>query len=293
MIRCTKKSAFSLIEISIVILIIGILVAGVTQGSKLVSKFKLATARSLTESSPVASISGLYYWFESTSDKSFIESEKVDGGLVSTWYDINPQNVNHPYLYQAGGHQPQYKEKSDLNGLPAIYFPGDNSYLDALRSEGVQDSLTHENATLIVVLKSPLLAPDKVGMAAMLAPWGWCGLYVDSRHISQGYQFAGSGYSENWYVLSEERTAEPAILIGEQSNAVPYTFKFWSSGKYNGSVVDRRCDPGYLLVGNDIFGNGFDGVIGEIIVYAKVLSEEERKSIEKYLAQKWNVKLAI
>jgi len=47
------KTAFSLIELSIVILIIGILVAGVTQSSRLVRAIKLQTARSITNSSSI------------------------------------------------------------------------------------------------------------------------------------------------------------------------------------------------------------------------------------------------
>ncbi|MFM2200490.1 MAG: hypothetical protein RL769_545, partial [Pseudomonadota bacterium] len=41
-----RHQAFSLIELSIVILIIGILVAGVTQSSRLVNQIRLSTAQS-------------------------------------------------------------------------------------------------------------------------------------------------------------------------------------------------------------------------------------------------------
>ena len=52
--------AFSLIEISIVLLIIGILVAGVTQSSRLISQSKINSARAMTQSSPVSSIKILF-----------------------------------------------------------------------------------------------------------------------------------------------------------------------------------------------------------------------------------------
>ncbi|MBU6338893.1 MAG: prepilin-type N-terminal cleavage/methylation domain-containing protein [Rickettsiales bacterium] len=51
--------AFSLIELSIVILVIGILFAGVMQGRSLIQKSRLKTAQSLTKSSPVSGIYGL------------------------------------------------------------------------------------------------------------------------------------------------------------------------------------------------------------------------------------------
>ena len=51
-----KISAFSLIEVSAVILIIGILIAGVIGASVLVKESKIAAAQSLTKSSPIAGI---------------------------------------------------------------------------------------------------------------------------------------------------------------------------------------------------------------------------------------------
>lgn len=45
------NKAFSLIELSIVILIIGILVAGVTSSSRLINQMRLTSARTLTQSS--------------------------------------------------------------------------------------------------------------------------------------------------------------------------------------------------------------------------------------------------
>lgn len=61
-----KKQAFSLIELSIVILIIGILVAGVTQSSRLVRQIKLYSAQSITRSSDINSIGEMVFWAETT-----------------------------------------------------------------------------------------------------------------------------------------------------------------------------------------------------------------------------------
>ena len=65
------KKAFSLVELSMVILIIGILIAGVSQGIDLYQDMRLATARSLTQNSRVNRIEDLTMWFEATSEKSF------------------------------------------------------------------------------------------------------------------------------------------------------------------------------------------------------------------------------
>ena len=50
--------AFSLIELSIVVLIIGILIAGITQGSRLVRQSRLVVARSLTQNASLLLMPG-------------------------------------------------------------------------------------------------------------------------------------------------------------------------------------------------------------------------------------------
>ena len=68
MISKNKSLAFSLIELSIVILIIGILIAGVTQGSRLVRESRVKTAQTLTQSSDVSSIKDLVLWLDATKE---------------------------------------------------------------------------------------------------------------------------------------------------------------------------------------------------------------------------------
>ena len=78
--------------LSIVIVIIGIVIAGVTSGSVLVAKYKLSTARTLTQSSPVNSISGLYLWFDATSENVFRNqsdgAQMNSGDAVKSWSSI-------------------------------------------------------------------------------------------------------------------------------------------------------------------------------------------------------------
>ena len=90
--KLINNKAFSLIELSIVILIIGILVAGVTQSSRLIKAMKIQSAKSLTVSSPVPSFKNVTLWLESTLSESFDSAEAQDQLQISTWKDINPQS---------------------------------------------------------------------------------------------------------------------------------------------------------------------------------------------------------
>jgi prepilin-type N-terminal cleavage/methylation domain-containing protein len=82
-----KNSAFSLIEISMVILIIGVLIAGVLLGNNLVKKSRISSAQTLTISSPINGIKESALWLESSLDKSFEESESFDNNPISVWGD--------------------------------------------------------------------------------------------------------------------------------------------------------------------------------------------------------------
>jgi prepilin-type N-terminal cleavage/methylation domain-containing protein len=122
-----KQKAFSLIELSIVILIIGILIAGVTQASRLVGRMRLASARTQTQSSPVAGIRDLHSWFEATSDNSFDSAEAEDGLSITNWYDINPQVTSKITANQATTTNKPTYIANGINNLPAISFDGANS----------------------------------------------------------------------------------------------------------------------------------------------------------------------
>jgi prepilin-type N-terminal cleavage/methylation domain-containing protein len=81
------KNAFTLIELSAVIVIIGILIAGVTTATGLVKKSKIAAAQSLTKASPISGITDNALWLESSTESSFKDTESSTGDTVTTWYD--------------------------------------------------------------------------------------------------------------------------------------------------------------------------------------------------------------
>ena len=136
------KRAFSLIELSIVILIIGILVAAIVKGQGLLANIKLAAAQSLTASSPVNGINNLTFWYETSNPDSFIGNENTDGSFITKWLDRNPQSSykndgyggqnsssdNFYYTIATGNVSgPEYIQDG-IGGLPTLRFDnsGDN-----------------------------------------------------------------------------------------------------------------------------------------------------------------------
>ena len=88
-----KKTAFSLIELTIVLIIIGLLATVVIGSQSLINSATLSSARSKTKASPVNHIENLVFWLDSTSENSFDGSESSDESLISIWKDLNLQKT--------------------------------------------------------------------------------------------------------------------------------------------------------------------------------------------------------
>lgn len=128
-----KNTAFSLVELSVVILVIGILIAGITQSGRLIRQIKLSTARSVTSSSDVNSIRDVTAWFESSSEGNFTNindvSDVENNDIIKLWNDVNPQKPksDRPKLtIDATNKQPKYLTNG-INGIPTLYFDGDST----------------------------------------------------------------------------------------------------------------------------------------------------------------------
>jgi prepilin-type N-terminal cleavage/methylation domain-containing protein len=282
------KRAFSLIELSIVVLIIGIIVAGVAQSSSLVRKMKLNTARSLTKSSPVAGIKNLAFWIETTSSESF-DNSIDDGSLVAQWNDINPQaQIRNNITQNTTSIQPTYKSRG-VNGLPAVSFSG--GYL-----VGSGIPVSDNKFTFFVVYQSS-------------SSGAWQCLFRNSKVVGSGLV---NGFSF-WRDLSGRRdvtfndgqdrggsamTSSPefvAVTYDGAGNINLYT-NGSSSDEISGGNVMTATDSGTTLsVGAMGYAPTkilpFTGAISEIAVFDRVLTTEEIDSIEKYLGQKWGISL--
>jgi len=123
-----KRWAFSLIELSIVILIIGIVVAGITQGSRLVREMRIQAAASLTKSSGINGIKGLTMWLETTSSSSITSSTSSlnpdNNDKVAGWVDINPQKSGKINLTQTDDSLRPTYIVDGIGNLPSIKFDG-------------------------------------------------------------------------------------------------------------------------------------------------------------------------
>ena len=118
--RNNLKSAFSLIEISIVLLVISALIAGIIIGGQLVKQARIKAAQSLTEKSPIMDTENLLVWFEGSLDNSFDTGQNQDGSNLNEWKTIagvtEGEQIN--AKLESGGDTPIFA--NSINSVPAV-----------------------------------------------------------------------------------------------------------------------------------------------------------------------------
>jgi prepilin-type N-terminal cleavage/methylation domain-containing protein len=281
------RTAFSLIELSIVILIIGILVAGVTQSSRLVRSIKLQSARSLTISSPVASIKNLTMWYETTLEKSIDEVERQDGIEVSKWYDVTPTSVTKNDATQVTlANRPKFTDNM-INGLPALKFDGVADYFDFNGS-----LLVGTEYTFFIVEQRRsnadvwFIGGGSFGLDMCLHIGYYSG--VNLRHA----QFGDTPNDcLNCFPAYSAPTARLHIIRQSVTDGRKYYLNNSSTPTVQNTAV-KSLLVSYNTAYIGRFGGGYyNGDIGEIIVFSSALKTDELTSIKDYLAKKWGIKV--
>lgn len=299
-----KYSAFSLIELSVVILIIGILVAGVTQSSRLIKSMNLSSARTQTLSSPVSSISGVIGWWEASLEKSFGGSEPEedsDGGTggVGTWYDINPQSsYKNNATAIATANRPGYTTgSSSINGLPTLQFNGTDQYL---MFDGT--SIANSNYSIFVVEQRS----GAFGMGFMVAGTGDGA--TDNQLLQVGYRDDTNltwGQLGNDYNIDVDAYSLPtprihSMVFNSTASSPKVYYINGTAQTLNdtyGSAVGTQGLTAYDNASFGLYGTApndsyYAGNIGEIIIFNRALKTEERRSIEAYLSKKWKIRVS-
>lgn len=286
-----KKSAFSLIEISIVVLIIGILVAGITQSSRLISSSRIATAQTLTQSSPISSNKGLMLWLETSSESSFASSESSDGAAVTVWNDINSQSISKLFARTNAAGLVTYKAASPIGGLPALYFAANTTgmTLSASSSSAVANPIVSAGFTFFAVYKEDTDAAHSV--------------FYNGTTGTNGWGFLNGG--------SSTRTIQTAAVAhGTTATTLYSTNATISSGTHDGTTLklftngatDAIATPatavstataGMYIGSKDASTTGaFLGYISEIVIFDNALRDDDRKAIEAYLGKKYGIKVS-
>jgi prepilin-type N-terminal cleavage/methylation domain-containing protein len=290
------KKAFSLVEISIVILVIGILIAGISKGVDLVYDMRLATARALTDKAPMFGIENLELWLETTSENSLATgtgtsftnvANPPDKKEIGRWNDINPtlinpNNKNHA-VQGTLDNQPLYIQDG-INGLPALLFDGSNDFFSYNGN-----FLVNSDYTIFIVEARTSSKNDNFFLAGSLS----------SQHNNLIIGYYGNVITHSNYNSYRIDNSIPSYTYPiPRVHSFSFGKNFGKASYINGGQKLTDASQKIPLasytkssIGNAYGSIFYKGYIAEIIMFSKDLNDADRKLIEEYLIEKWRIKL--
>jgi len=293
MTRKKLLKAFSLIEISMVILIMGILILGISSGLDLYYDSRVSSAKALTQNSRVRRIPDLMLWFDSVSsnvysiDSDFKDKIEIDDNIrISKWKDLSAEKNN--ALQTNSNFQPVF-QKNSINNIHSLYFDGTNDFL-----EFSGNFLIGKNYTIFAVEKKKNCASLK--NCSIIGGFLDGYLTSDSHLLNFGYygsdKIRYSNYNSQANLFSEftfSKNNQPNIhnIIFTSE----YGFIYWINNSILASDYSKKTPLASYSKARIAQKQNeyYNGNIGEIIIFDRNLSEKERFDVTEYLSKKWAI----
>lgn len=280
-----SHKAFSLLEISLVIVIIGILIAGISTGVDLLYDSKLTTAQSLTKSAPVQRIEGLFTWIETTSPESFTTTPK-DGDPIGLIKDLGFKMDKVNFIQSSSNNKPTYKPRN-LNDLPALYFDGSN---DLLLSEKTYNSSIFSNSqvTIFAVINYVGGTNTAVFLKHEISP------YRTDLEINGGKPRFDFPNDTNTNIVGTNSIFNKNVIItaiADKVNQKIYINSILEKNVANTNTIATTSSSQIYLGSNTGGGYYTNFNFGELIIYDRALTIKEMDLVTKYLSKKWGIKI--
>jgi len=292
------KKAFSLIELSISLLIISILAIGISTGNRLISTSKLIKAQALTKASPVPSIPDLVLWLEPTLSGSITGAtsgnDLSEDDYISAWNDISGNGIS--IIQGTQANQPTYTT-SGINSLPSLSFDGSS---DILYSTTAPISKGSGRYTMIAVWREVSVNSSSILLEQKLSGSTWnvnAALWLNSGSLKfTGYHndssSIGSLVAGGNYI---------GIIAIDNSNATNNVFGYLNTNTVTSlnaatpSTLNLGAD--FISVGGRVTSSGSYGgysnvLVSEILVFHRNINPSEVAIINKYLSKKYNITLS-
>ena len=292
------KEAFSLIELSITILIIGLIIVGLTKGSSMVKKAEKISCQwqnqgiTSNNSSEISVITnGLQVWLDAASEESF-NSNPSDGDLIQIWNDLSGNNNN--ATQGNSDKKPSYKA-GIINNLTALQFDGDWMNLGDILGRNSDDELTFfivfqpTAANTFIIAKQDNFVDGK----------GYAIRYESTQEVSlriMGHQSTNKILSSTTDIIE---LGSPGIATFSYDGSLSEVGVggFISGKEQNINDNDTLTmnpspnggEPLYIGAREGATFGLYQGFIGEILLYDRELSALEIQAMHNYLQSKWNL----
>jgi prepilin-type N-terminal cleavage/methylation domain-containing protein len=289
MINKYSKKAFSLIELSIVIVITSVLILGIFQGIGMIKNARINNARAFTVKSPVNNIDGLVAWYETSLAKSFATGEIYDTSQITRWLDISPSSENGSIrknsLTTTASANVIYVNDG-INNIPSIQFSGAGN----LSLENFYQGNSLQKTIFLVIQPlststQTILDSDSTGNTSSTS-------ITSSTVILNAGSAVGTATGSNSASFSVANNYVMALYFNEDSSRVYINHAINKTGGSDLSSTIGTSELKGLTVGsNKSSGTYFTGLISEIIIFDRPLKTTDRQNIMKYLGEKYKISI--
>jgi hypothetical protein len=288
------KKAYSLLELSMVVIITGILIAGVIAGVGMIRAAKISNTRLFTSKSPAFEISGMIAWYEGSLKESFNGSEASEGSSLTAWYDLNPGSNSNVFGATKKNKLTSASSGtkfvgSGINSTPSVNFSGAANANFIISNSGSSTNFyqgTSLQNTIFLVIRPS-------------APSSTAQTILDSG--SSGSPTASISIRDNAIILNAGNSISITTSFAAANDYVVATYFNTTASQVfvnNATLAAGSGDSGSnqltgLTIGTDKSGaSGFSGLISEIIVYNRPLKIQERKDVMNYLSKKYKISVS-
>ncbi len=280
-----KYTAFTLVELAVVVLVVSLLLGVIMQSSGLVKSARIANARSITSKSTVPAISGLIAWYETSAKDSFKAAEANENAQTTEWRDISPSSISSGknILTKTASAGVIYTIIEGINQVPSLKFNGSSNITLASFYQGTssQNTIFIVARPLVVGAPSTILDSDTSGTTTSVGIGSnYVNLNAGSSVNTGTTTNAASFISSNDYIIA-------AYFNGSSSRAfVNNTTTSAGAATINPSTNQLK---GLTIGTNKSSSGGFNGLISEIIIYDRLLKDQERRDVMAYLSKKYKI----
>jgi len=287
-IKKINKKAFTIIELSIVVLIVSVMIVGVATSKSILTKSRLANAKSLTRQSVVNDMGDdLIAWYETSLEGSFKPSEiKTDASLISLWKDSNENAIKNNDAYQTDlSFQPTLYQNVFYNSIPGLRFSG----AQYLNFDGTKFAKT--SYTVFVVEQRRSNKSENLFI-------GGTGNAQNSNLIL--------GYGANTTISFAQYANDFSRSVEAYKSPIPriHTFSFNNTAGKSHSINGGSTSTNNPVQANSLVSfsgamigqykpdnspRTYIGDLAEIIMFKRSLKTEEVEAIESYLGSKYGI----
>jgi prepilin-type N-terminal cleavage/methylation domain-containing protein len=280
------KKAFTLLELSVVLLVAGLLTSIVlVGGNSLIRSANISTARSATSDSPIQATEGLIAWYESSMADSFNPSEAAfNGSQLSNWYDRGPSSLllKKNALSTTPSANVTYNYDG-INGAQSIVFNGSgqlsisNFYQGSFAQATIFIVFSPSDSSSVTLLDSgPSSSTNSISITSSTIT-----LNAGTAATTSGSGNPASFTVNKKYIIAAYfNNSNSKVYLNNTSTVV---------GNGTPLSIGTNIFNGITIGSNNAGGSGFSGQISEAIIFNRLLNTLERKDVMKYLARKYNI----